>query len=106
MEQAYRFEEAARIYEELDMYEEAGRMRRMDRTVESRVKLTAVSLDLNDLLDQVKKGGLTVTYSCPNCRAPLRISGDTRPSGLKACKYCGSTIETTGLTEFLQRVLS
>ncbi|TLZ55727.1 MAG: hypothetical protein E6K17_05215 [Methanobacteriota archaeon] len=99
--EAERFEEAAKIYEKLKMWKEAGEIRRRSR----RVVTTQVHVDVNHLIDQMRQGGLATTYSCPACRSPIAISGTTSPNSLQTCGYCGSAIQTTDLVEFLTRAV-
>ena len=100
LEKARRFEDAARIYERYEMYEEAGRVRAQREVI--RVKETKVSVDLNDLLRKAKDGGLVVVYRCPHCGANIRISGDTSVDSLRTCQYCHTTIRTIDLVEYLK----
>jgi len=97
---AERSEDAAGIYEGLRMWKEAGDARRTGR----RAVTTQVQVNLNELIRQMRDGGLTTTYTCPACRSPILISGETA-SNLRTCSYCGSTIQTTDLVEFLRRAV-
>ncbi len=97
---AERHEDAARVYEGLGMWKEAGDARRSGR----RTVMTQVQVNLNELVRQMREGGLTTTYTCPACRSPILISGDTAGQ-LRTCSYCGSTIQTTDLVEFLRRAV-
>jgi len=65
------------------------------------VKVTSV--DVNELIKQLKEGGLAVAYHCPNCSAPLSINGDTKPESVNKCSYCGSKIEN--LADLLKEIL-
>lgn len=98
---ARRFEDAAKIYESLGMWEEAGRVREMARIS----KRITVTVNLNKLLQQLKEGGITTTYKCPNCGAPINIDGNTTESALKFCSYCGAALKTTDLVDFIQKIL-
>jgi DNA-directed RNA polymerase subunit RPC12/RpoP len=99
--EAERFEDAAKIYDSLGMWKEAGDARRRAK----RTVVTQVQVDVNSLIDQVRKGGLTTTYSCPACHSPIQISAETDVRSLKHCQYCGSVIQSTDLVEFLSRVV-
>ncbi len=99
--QAERFEDAAKTYEGLGMWKEAGDARRLSK----RNVVTQVQVDVNTLIEQVKKGGLTTTYSCPACHSPIQITQTTDIGSLKHCQYCGSVIQSTDLVEFLSRVV-
>ncbi|HKW43889.1 MAG TPA: hypothetical protein VJP06_06845 [Thermoplasmata archaeon] len=99
--EAERFEDAARIYDGMGMWKEAGEARRRAK----RTVVTQVQVDVNSLIDQVRKGGLTTTYSCPACHSPIQINAATDVGALKHCQYCGSVIQSTDLVEFLSRVV-
>jgi len=97
--------DAAEIYEkELKMYDEARELRRKEKQV--LVKKTDISVNLNELIQQVKDGGIVVVYRCPHCGGKLKIDKDASVESLKVCGHCGSGIETMELAEFLRTVLS
>ncbi|MEM3640584.1 MAG: MFS transporter [Candidatus Bathyarchaeia archaeon] len=98
LEKVGRYEEAARIYEELGMPEKAGEMRRKKREV--------VVLDLNALIRQLGERGFTITYHCSHCGAPVRISGETTAEAIQYCSHCGSRIETIDVANFIKKYLS
>lgn len=98
------FEAAAKLYEELGMYEEAGKTRAMDKEI--RIKKTEVSVDLNSLLRQLKDGGIVVVYRCPHCGGKLKVDKNVSVDKLKVCEHCGSEIETVDLAELLKTALS
>jgi len=98
------FEAAAKLYEEIGMYAEAGKTRAMDR--ELRIKKTEVSIDLNSLLRQLKDGGVVVVYRCPHCGGQLKVDKNVSVDKLKVCEHCGSEIETMDLAELLKTALS
>jgi DNA-directed RNA polymerase subunit RPC12/RpoP len=98
-ETAYRLEDAAKIYENLGMWEDAGRVRKKDK------QFTNITLDLNNLIDQLKKGNLATTYKCGNCGGNIGIDGETDVKGLKFCNYCGAAIQIHDIVEVIQRVL-
>ena len=100
-ETAERIEDAARTYEIIGMAAEAGELRRRGR----QQTVTQVQVDINGLVEQIRKGGLSTTYTCPACKSPIAISGSTSPEALRTCTYCGSTIQTTDLARFLARVV-
>lgn len=99
--QAERFEDAAKVYEGLGMWKEAGDARRHGK----RNVVTQVQVDVNNLIDQVRKGGLTTTYACPACQSPIKIDASMDVTTMKHCQYCGSVIQSTDLVEFLSRVV-
>lgn len=98
---AERFEDAAKVYESLGLWKEAGDVRRTGK----RTVVTQVQVDLNSLIDQMRRGGLTTAYTCPSCQSPIRITPDTDAGSLRHCRHCGSVIQTTDLAEFLGRVV-
>jgi DNA-directed RNA polymerase subunit RPC12/RpoP len=98
------FENAAKIYKSLGMYEEAGKVRA--KRDELNVKRTDVSLNLNALLQQIKDGGIVAIYRCPNCGGKLKVGSKTTLNSLRTCEHCGSEIEALDLAEFLKTALS
>ena len=101
--QAARYEEAAEIYEKWSMFEEAGRVRRLDR--EQVVRYQVSSVDINRLIQQLREGGLVAVYKCPNCGGSIRVSGATDATSLTRCGYCNSYLQAQDLATFLQSVL-
>jgi len=98
---AERFEDAAKVYESLGMWKEAGDARRHSK----QNVVTQVQVDVNSLIDQVRKGGLTTAYACPACQSPIQIDANADVRTLKHCQYCGTAIQSTDLVEFLSRVV-
>ncbi len=99
---AERVEDAARTYEKIGMWKEAGDLRR--RTRQSQV-VTQVHVNMNDLIDQLRKMGLSANYTCPACRSPNTITGAMPPDKLSRCQYCGSVIPSTDLVEAITEVV-
>lgn len=98
---AERHEDAARIYEHLGMWEEAGDVRHVAR----QQVVTHVQVNLNELIEKLRDGGLAINYSCPSCGAAIRISGASSSDALANCEYCGSVLQTADLTDFLAKVI-
>ncbi len=98
---AERLEDAARLYESLGMWKEAGDTRRL----KSRQVVTQVHINVNDLIAQLRAAGVTATYTCPACRSPLRIGADTPPDALAKCAYCGAVIVPTDLLAAITKVV-
>ncbi len=97
---AERLEEAAQIYEHLGMYQEAGELRRRARAQ----VVTHVQVDMNDLIEKMKSGGISTDYDCPSCGAATHITGETSAVTLRSCRYCGVAFHTADVTKLLARV--
>ena len=98
---AERLEDAAQTFERAGMWEEAGKMRRRNR----QQTITQVHIDLNQLVSQLRNGGLTATYVCPTCHGQIEISGESDASSLYTCSYCHSVIQVTDLANVIGKVL-
>jgi hypothetical protein len=104
LEKCGRTADAAKVFEELRMYDKARELREQDRHIV--VKKTDVSINLNSLLQQVREGGIVAVFRCPHCGGKLKIESKTTLNSLKTCEHCGSEIESMDLAEFLRTVLS
>ncbi len=98
---AERHEDAARLYESIGMWKEAGETRRLKQ----RQVVTQVHVNLNDLIAQLQALGLTATYTCPACRSPIKIDATTTPAYLTKCSYCGAVILPTDLVQAISKVV-
>jgi len=97
--------DAAKIYEKnLKMYDKARALREKEKQVI--IKKMDISVNLNELLQQVRDGGIVAVYRCPHCGGKLKIGKDTRIDSLKTCEYCGSEIAAMDLADFLKTALS
>lgn len=94
-------EAAAEVYESLGMWKEAGEVRRKAK----QTHVTQVQVDVNTLIDQVRRGGLTTTYTCPACKSPIQIDANADARTLTRCQYCGTAVQSTDLVDFLSRVV-
>jgi hypothetical protein len=101
-EKAGRHEDAARLLEEFGMIEAAGTMRKKGKAQ----VVTNISVDLNELLDKLRSGGLVSVYKCPNCGGSIKISGNTSTQKLSKCEYCGTVLQTDDLVNFIRDILS
>lgn len=99
-----RFEEAAKIYEDIGMYKEAGNARIKNNQLS--IKNTEITIDLNKLLNQVKEGGLIVVYRCPHCGAPLKVNNESSAESITICNHCKTKIEKIDVVDFLREALS
>ncbi|MEJ2242181.1 MAG: hypothetical protein P8Y18_08575, partial [Candidatus Bathyarchaeota archaeon] len=99
-----RFEEAAKIYEDLGMYKEAGNARIKYNQLS--IKNTEIKVDLNRLLNQIKDNGLIVVYRCPHCGAPLKVSNDSNIESIRICQHCNTEIKLFDIADFLRTALS
>jgi hypothetical protein len=89
---AGRNEDAAKALEELTLFEEAGQVRK--KALHEQNTSRNVSVNMNQLLDQVRQGGLALAYKCPSCGGSIKIDKDYNP-GMKICGYCGTPLDTT-----------
>lgn len=98
---AERHEDAARLYEALGMWKEAGDTRRL----KARHVVTQIQVNLNDLISQLRSLGLTATYTCPACRSPVKIGADSKAEALTRCTHCGAVILPTDLIQVISQVI-
>lgn len=98
LEIAGRFEESARTYEQLGMYHEAGRVRGKS----SSQTIRHVSVNLNDLIEKLRYGGLAIPYKCNSCGATITIDENSSADGLRSCSFCGAAVNTDALVRILQ----
>ena len=93
------YEGAAKIFESLGLFDEAKELR--DK---ARIKRN-VTVDVNELIEQVRRGGLTVNYTCQACGAPLTIDSKVKAEGLRYCSYCGGVVDTDLLARTIQSAI-
>lgn len=101
LELARRFEDSAQAYEGIGLWREAGeaRERKASRTVRH------VTVNLNDMIERLKDGGLAVPFKCRSCGATITIDRDSSAEDLKFCEYCGSATNTEFLQNMIQQAL-
>jgi len=102
LEKAGRYEDAGKLFEEFGLIEEAGKARRQGKSQ----YVTNISVDLNQLLEKLKNGGLVSVYKCPNCGGSIKISGTTSTQKLSKCEYCGTVLQTDDLVNFIRDILT
>ncbi len=100
LEKCGRTQDAAKVFEELCMYDKSRELRETDRHIV--VKNTNVSINLNTLLQQVKDGGIVAVFRCPFCGGKLKINKNTTLDSLKLCEHCNSEITSMDLADFLK----
>jgi hypothetical protein len=98
---AGRNEDAARALEELTLFEEAGQVRK--RALHEQNTSRNVSVNMNQLVDQVRQGGLALAYKCPSCGGSIKIDKDYNP-GMKVCGYCGTPLDTTVIASLINNM--
>ena|ERR1035437_8202831 len=76
----------------LKMYDKARLLRVKDKQVI--VKQTDISVNLNELLKQVKQGGIVAIYRCPHYNGTLKVNDKKSLESLKNCEHCGSEIDS------------
>jgi uncharacterized protein (UPF0212 family) len=101
LEKAARYEDAGDLFEEFGLFEEAG----VARKKASKQVVTNITIDINQLLEKLKSGGMVSVYKCPNCGASIKISGDTTTTQLSKCEFCGTVLRTDDLMRFIQDIL-
>jgi len=101
LEKAARYEDAGDLFEEFGLFEEAGAARKKA----NRQVVTNITIDINQLLEKLKSGGLVSVYKCPNCGASIKISGETSTTQLSKCEFCGTVLRTDDLIKFIQDIL-
>jgi DNA-directed RNA polymerase subunit RPC12/RpoP len=104
LEKCGRTVDAAKVFEELRMYDKARELREKERHII--IKKTDVSININALLQQIKDNGLVAIYRCPHCGGKLKIDKNASMDKLRVCEHCGSEIETMDLADFLRTALS
>ena len=102
LEKAGNFEGATQIYEGHKLWTYAGRARGKNRVQ----MVKHVTVDMNQLLDQISTRGLAVPYKCHNCGASITIDKNSNASGLKFCSYCGTAYNIEDISRIVQEALA
>ncbi len=98
LEIARRFEESALQYEELEMWEEAGIVRKkMNGDVAGSVNTHA-----DDLFLKIEKKGSIIPYKCPYCLGRIKVDGKER---IDECPYCGTGLDLKSLSSLVETLL-
>jgi DNA-directed RNA polymerase subunit RPC12/RpoP len=101
MEKAGNYEASAVILEKYHFWDEAGRVRKLDD--EKIIK--HITVDMNQLIEQLSTKGLAIPYKCHSCGASITIDKDSKKEGLKFCSYCGTTYNVEDMTKIIQTAL-
>ncbi len=102
LEKAGNFEGAAKIYEEHKLWSSAGKVRQKDRVQ----MVKHVTVDMNQLIEQIGNKGLAVPYRCHNCGASITIDKNSSATGLQFCSYCGTAYNIEEMSKIVQEALA
>jgi hypothetical protein len=92
-----RFEESARLFDELKMHDRAGHVRDKYR----RGSIKAPDLEATQLLQQLRAGGFAIPYKCTHCGARIRFDKDRNAEKFFICEHCHQTLEPFDLEKVL-----
>ncbi len=67
-------------------------------TVEVSRTVRHISVDMNQLYDQIMRGGMAVPYRCPSCGGTLKLDGGKR---FERCPYCESDVDVKILSDLI-----
>ena len=95
LEKSGNFEKSAQIYDNMLWWDKAGRVRAKKNINKN------ITINVNQMIDQLRSGGLAFNYKCQNCGALIIFDKDSRSDALKFCKYCGSAIDITTINDLL-----
>ena len=98
---ARRFEDSAQVYESIGMWKEAGETREKNTSM----TVKQVPVNLNDMIERLRDGGLAVPFKCRCCGARITVDRDSNAEDLKRCQYCGSATNTERLQDLIQQAL-
>jgi len=84
------------------MWKEAGDVRRQGNAT----TVKNISVNRNELMADLRRGGLALNYKCHNCGGTLTIDGRSASSTVSFCPYCGSKIDTETLASLIRTALS
>jgi len=96
LEAESQFEEAALLYEKLDMPEQAEASRKNIKAIAQQ------PVNINTQVKNLVKKGKTLSYFCCHCGAPLKI-GAKAPQVQKNCPRCGGDLEVINLGKLIQQ---
>jgi DNA-directed RNA polymerase subunit RPC12/RpoP len=67
-------------------------------------EMTALNVDVNNLIKQLADKGQTLTYHCCHCGAPLKIGKETSEV-LRSCPNCGYSLEIINMAKLIKQHL-
>jgi hypothetical protein len=102
LEKAGNFESAAKLYEGQKLWALAGKVREKNRVQ----TVKHVTVDMNQLIEQIGTRGLAIPYRCHSCGASITIDKNSTVSGLKFCSYCGSAYNIEDMSKIVQEALA
>ncbi len=88
-----RYEEAACLYDRLDM---------PDKAEAARAKVTAAAADIKALAKRLAENNQVLTYYCPHCGSPLKV-GAKATQIQKDCPKCGGDLEVLDLAKLIEQ---
>lgn len=98
LEEAGKYEKSAEVYESLELWKDAGRVRKkLNQSVIKHIHVNA-----NELFSQIKKEGLAIPYKCPLCSGTLKIDGNI---DIEICPYCGGDIDLQTLSDLVKTLI-
>lgn len=99
LDSARRFEDAAKVLEIGNFFDEAGAERAKAPAAPT------VGAELAQLVAAFQGSGIVSVYRCPSCGASIRFSQDTPTDRIQRCEYCGNVFQESDLADFLRTVL-
>ncbi|MGA1848031.1 MAG: hypothetical protein ACMUHB_01700 [Thermoplasmatota archaeon] len=100
-EEAGRFGEAIKLYETLEMWKEAGRVRRRVEIEEKVGKL--ITMEEKNIFERIREKGVIQEYRCMKCASTIKIDGEKE---VLNCPYCDQEIDPERLKALCEGPLS
>ncbi len=93
---------AAEIYDRLGQTQYAAQARDLARTQ----KVVSVSVNTNQLMEQLKELRRPITYNCKSCGKSVELSSARGVDKIVKCEYCGRDFSIPDVMAEVNRVLS
>jgi hypothetical protein len=100
-ESAGRFEESARLFEDLKLQQRAGQAREKGR----RRTIDSHELSAEHLLPLLRAGNFVIPYKCTHCGKRVTFDKDRGADRFFICDHCGATFEAHDLAKVLSGLL-